>query len=135
MWRLSRGVCTECHFCIYFVLQVAGLFWNYFSIGMDAASAHRFHALREARPWATSGRHVNQFWYTYFGFATGWMLGATPIRDKVGLKVITTGTCSMPCQTMALPASCMYQDRGSSSIEGPTVTMLLHVYHAQCISA
>ena len=65
---------------------MVGLFWNYFSVGMDAASAYRFHRLREARPWAASGRRVNQMWYTYFGFATGWMLGAPPIRDSVSLK-------------------------------------------------
>lgn len=67
--------------------QVAGMFWNYFSVGMDAASAHGFHMLRERTPWATTGRIVNQAWYSYYGFSTGWLTGAPPIRRKVRVWV------------------------------------------------
>ncbi len=67
--------------------QVAGMFWNYFSVGMDAASAHGFHQLRERTPWATTGRLVNQAWYSYYGLSTGWLTGAPPIRRKVRVWV------------------------------------------------
>ena len=63
------------------------MFWNYFSVGMDAASAHGFHMLRERTPWATTGRLVNQAWYSYYGFSTGWLTGAPPIRRKVRVWV------------------------------------------------
>lgn len=43
-------------------LQVVGMFWNYMSVGMDAAAAHGFHQLRESRPWAARGRITNQAW-------------------------------------------------------------------------
>lgn len=126
------------------------MFWNYLSVGMDAAAAHGFHQLREAKPWAARGRVTNQAWceldmpnttavcrvsmrtlcsawrqagigrfclhqarptaiellrrtpcdklnlrrlvlapcrYTYYGFASGWMTSAPPIRDTVSLQV------------------------------------------------
>jgi diacylglycerol kinase (ATP) len=44
------------------VAQVAGMFWNYMSIGADAAAAHGFHQLRETKPWAARGRYTNQSW-------------------------------------------------------------------------
>jgi Diacylglycerol kinase accessory domain len=42
--------------------QVSGMFWNYMSIGADAAAAHGFHQLRESKPWAARGRYTNQSW-------------------------------------------------------------------------
>jgi diacylglycerol kinase (ATP) len=54
---------------------------------MDAASAHGFHVLRERRPWATTGRIVNQAWYSYYGLSTGWLTGAPAIRRKVKIWV------------------------------------------------
>lgn len=38
------------------------MFWNYMSIGADAAAAHGFHQLRETKPWAARGRYTNQSW-------------------------------------------------------------------------
>jgi len=67
--------------------QVSGCFWNYMSVGIDAAAAHGFHSLRERRPWAARGRLINQAWYSYYGFATGWMFGAPPIRNTLTIKV------------------------------------------------
>jgi len=66
--------------------QVKGLFWNYISIGIDAKAAYNFHSLREARPWAASGRLVNQAWYAYFSCSTGWFCAAPPISRKLKLK-------------------------------------------------
>jgi len=65
---------------------VKGLFWNYISVGIDAKAAYNFHSLREARPWAASGRLVNQAWYAYFSCSTGWFCAAPPISRKVKLK-------------------------------------------------
>ena len=63
-----------------------GLFWNYISVGIDAKAAYNFHSLREARPWAASGRLVNQAWYAYFSLRTGWFCAAAPIARKLKLK-------------------------------------------------
>ncbi len=68
--------------------QVKGLFWNYFSIGLDAEAAYGFHSLREKRPWAAPSRMINQGWYSYFSCTTGWFCcNAPPVRNKVILKV------------------------------------------------
>ena len=69
------------------VLQVKGLFWNYYSVGLDAQAAYGFHSLREKRPWATPTRTINQGWYSYFSCTTGWFCNAPPMRSKVALKV------------------------------------------------
>ncbi len=45
----------------YFAAQVRGLFWNYFSVGLDAQAAYGFHSLREKRPWATPTRCASDF--------------------------------------------------------------------------
>ncbi|GFR47198.1 hypothetical protein Agub_g8790, partial [Astrephomene gubernaculifera] len=68
-----------------------GMFWNYFSVGLDAAAAWGFHSLREQRPGCTSSRRVNQFWYSYFGCATGWFCCAQPLNLKVSLEVLRPG--------------------------------------------
>lgn len=68
-------------------LQVTGLFWNYFSVGLDAQAAYGFHSLREKRPWAAPSRLINQGWYGYFSCTTGWFRHAPPVRNKVTLKV------------------------------------------------
>lgn len=68
-------------------LQVKGLFWNYYSVGLDAQAAYGFHSLREKRPWAAPSRLVNQGWYSYFSCTTGWFCNAPPVRNKVALKV------------------------------------------------
>ena len=71
------------------VLQVKGLFWNYYSVGLDAQAAYGFHSLREKRPWATPTRTINQGWYSYFSCTTGWFCKAPAMRNKVALKVGT----------------------------------------------
>ena len=77
-------------------LQVEGLFWNYFSIGMDATAAYGFHHLRETKPWAAPSRMINQAWYAYYGCASGWFCCAKPIKNTVSIKVRRwAGLCSM----------------------------------------
>ena len=68
-------------------VQVKGLFWNYYSVGLDAQAAYGFHSLREKRPWAAPSRMINQGWYGYFSCTTGWFCNAPPVRNKICLKV------------------------------------------------
>ena len=94
MWRTlpqhnQMTFCPECNAHLFYILsllQVKGLFWNYISVGIDAKAAYNFHSLREARPWAASGRLVNQAWYAYFSLRTGWFCAAAPIARKLKLK-------------------------------------------------
>ena len=67
-------------------VQVSGMFWNYFSVGMDAKAAYGFHSLRERRPWAASGRAMNQAWYGYYSLSSGWFCSAPALRNKATLQ-------------------------------------------------
>eukprot|EP00884_Botryococcus_braunii_P016317 jgi/Botrbrau1/3369/Bobra.0337s0010.1 len=73
--------------------QVEGLFWNYFSIGLDAQAAHGFHSLREHKPWATPTRLINQAWYGYFSCTSGWFFPgcSPPIHSIATLQVRKDG--------------------------------------------
>ncbi|DBA81590.1 hypothetical protein WJX77_006239 [Trebouxia sp. C0004] len=67
--------------------KVEGLFYNYFSVGLDARAAYGFHHLRETRPWAAPSRLINQAWYAYFSCASGWFCCAPPLNTTATLKV------------------------------------------------
>lgn len=69
------------------VAQVEGLFYNYFSVGLDAQAAYGFHHLRETKAWAAPSRLINQAWYAYFSCATGWFCCAPPLNTTATLKV------------------------------------------------
>ena len=73
------------------------MFWNYFSVGMDAKAAYGFHSLREKRPWAASGRAMNQAWYGYYSLASGWFCAAPPLRNKATLQVWRCPAGGSPC--------------------------------------
>ena len=67
--------------------QVEGLFYNYFSVGLDAQAAYGFHHLRETKAWAAPSRLINQAWYAYFSCASGWFCCAPPLNTTATLKV------------------------------------------------
>ncbi|PNW80627.1 hypothetical protein CHLRE_07g325550v5 [Chlamydomonas reinhardtii] len=70
---------------------MGGMFWNYFSVGLDAKAAWSFHSLREEKPALASSRAANQFWYSAFSCTSGWFCCAQPLRVKVNLEVLAPG--------------------------------------------
>ncbi|KAK9852565.1 hypothetical protein WJX84_009673 [Apatococcus fuscideae] len=53
--------------------DVRGRFYYYFSVGLDAETAYRFHTFREKNPKWTNRRHLNHFWYAWMAGRTGWI--------------------------------------------------------------
>ncbi|KAH7659792.1 Diacylglycerol kinase (ATP) protein [Dioscorea alata] len=51
-----------------------GVFYNYFSIGMDAQVAYGFHHLRDEKPYIAQGPIANKFIYTGYGCTQGWFV-------------------------------------------------------------
>lgn len=51
-----------------------GVFYNYFSIGMDAQVAYGFHQLRDEKPFLAQGPISNKLIYTGYSCAQGWFL-------------------------------------------------------------
>ncbi|PKA52861.1 Diacylglycerol kinase 4 [Apostasia shenzhenica] len=54
------------------VTCVEGVFYNYFSVGMDAQVAYGFHHFREAKPHLAQGPIANKLIYTGYSCAQGW---------------------------------------------------------------
>lgn len=48
-----------------------GMFWNYFSVGLDAKAAYGFHSVRENYPALARGRISNQLWYSVCACTSG----------------------------------------------------------------
>lgn len=61
-----------------------GVFYNYFSIGMDAQVAYGFHHLRNEKPYLAQGPISNKIIYSSFSCKQGWFF--TPCIADPGLR-------------------------------------------------
>ncbi|XP_051120362.1 diacylglycerol kinase 3-like [Andrographis paniculata] len=61
-----------------------GVFYNYFSIGMDARVAYGFHHLRNEKPYLAQGPISNKLIYSGFSCTQGWFF--TPCSSDPGLR-------------------------------------------------
>ncbi|CAN6985578.1 hypothetical protein IGI04_000685 [Brassica rapa subsp. trilocularis] len=61
-----------------------GVFYNYFSIGMDAQVAYGFHHLRNEKPYLAQGPVTNKIIYSSYSCTQGWF--CTPCVSNPGLR-------------------------------------------------
>ncbi|XP_047941702.1 diacylglycerol kinase 7-like isoform X2 [Salvia hispanica] len=61
-----------------------GVFYNYFSIGMDAQVAYGFHHLRNEKPYLAQGPISNKMIYSGYSCQQGWF--CTPCSSYPGLR-------------------------------------------------
>lgn len=61
-----------------------GVFYNYFSIGMDAQVAYGFHHLRNEKPYLAQGPVSNKLIYSGYSCSQGWF--CTPCISNPGLR-------------------------------------------------
>ncbi|MBA0612042.1 hypothetical protein Godav_012687 [Gossypium davidsonii] len=62
-----------------------GVFYNYFSIGMDAQVAYGFHHLRNEKPYLAQGPISNKIIYSGYSCSQGWFL--TPCMSDPSLRL------------------------------------------------
>lgn len=63
---------------------LGGVFYNYFSIGMDAQVAYGFHHLRDEKPFLAQGPIANKLIYSGYSCTQGWFF--TPCLSDPGLR-------------------------------------------------
>lgn len=61
-----------------------GVFYNYFSVGMDAQVAYGFHHLRNEKPYLASGPITNKIIYSGYSCTQGWFF--TPCTSDPSLR-------------------------------------------------
>ncbi|EPS66601.1 hypothetical protein M569_08172, partial [Genlisea aurea] len=61
-----------------------GVYYNYFSIGMDAQVAYGFHHLRNEKPYLAQGPIANKLIYSGYSCKQGWFF--TPCSSDPGLR-------------------------------------------------
>ncbi|PWA88819.1 diacylglycerol kinase 3 [Artemisia annua] len=66
------------------VSSYQGVFYNYFSIGMDAQVAYGFHHLRNEKPYLAQGPISNKMIYSGYSCTQGWFF--TPCMADPGLR-------------------------------------------------
>ncbi|KAF7838075.1 diacylglycerol kinase 7 [Senna tora] len=64
-----------------------GVFYNYFSIGMDAQVAYGFHHLRNEKPYLANGPIANKIIYSGYSCTQGWFF--TPCTSAPNLRGLT----------------------------------------------
>ncbi|KMZ72445.1 Diacylglycerol kinase [Zostera marina] len=79
----------------------AGVFYNYFSIGMDAQVAYGFHHLRNKKPYLAQGPISNKMIYSGYSCSQGWFCtscisdpGLRGLKNIMHLSIKKDSNCS-----------------------------------------